>query len=230
MVEIYGFKLLDETRFIEIKSLLCASLPDDTVKKAARFKFSAGAQRQIVGELMVRAVLGEKFGLQNSQIIFEFSNNGKPKLKENENIHFNISHSGNWVVCAFSNLQVGVDVEKIRKVNFEIARRFFSDEEVFRLFSLPENLQTEYFFDLWTLKESYLKAVGTGLTKPLKSFTVKENDNEILLFDGGIKKDVFLKKVNADKNHKLAVCSFEADCSGELKKIFIDDILGMIQT
>ena len=101
MVEIYGVKLLEETRFIELKSLLCANLPDGTVKKAARFKFTAGAQRQIFGELMVRAILCDKFHYQNSQISFEYSGNGKPFLKNNRNIHFNISHSGDWVVCAF---------------------------------------------------------------------------------------------------------------------------------
>lgn len=230
MVEIYGIKLLDEIRFIELKSLLCANLPDGSVKKAAKFRFSAGAQRQIFGELMVRAIISSKFNFPNNQIMFEYSGNGKPYLKNNQDIHFNISHSGDWVVCAFAQNQVGVDVEKVRKVNFDIARRFFSAEEVSQLFSLPVKEQTDFFFDLWTFKESYLKALGTGLTKPLGSFTVRQTGKEIFLFEEKQKMNVFLKKFRLDKNHKLSVCSFEPEFSDEFKTLFIDDLLSMIQS
>jgi 4'-phosphopantetheinyl transferase len=229
MVELYGVKLLDETRFIEMKNLLCAHLPDGSTKKAARFRFSAGVQRQIFGELMVRSILCAKYGYQNNQIHFEYSKNGKPLLNRSNNIHFNISHSGDWVVCAFSALQVGVDVEKVRNINFDIARRFYSDEEIALLFSLPENEQTEFFFDLWTLKESYLKALGTGLTKPLSSFTVKVVENNISLYDGNEKMAVSLEKIRLDKNHKLAVCGYESELPDYLEKLFIDDLLSMLQ-
>jgi len=230
MVELYGVKLLDETRFIEMKSLLCAHLPDGSTKKAARFRFSAGVQRQIFGELMVRSILCSKYGYQNHQIHFEYSKNGKPLLNGSKNIHFNISHSGDWVVCAFSGEQVGVDVEKVRNINFNIARRFYSEEEVATLFSLPENEQTDFFFDLWTLKESYLKALGTGLTKSLSSFTVKLAESDISLYDGDKKMAVSLEKIRLDKNHKLAVCGYEDKLPDYLERLFIDDLLSMIQS
>jgi len=228
MVQLYGIKLIDESRFIEIKGLLCSNLPESSAKKASRFRFNAGAQRQILGELMVRAILCDKFHFQNKQVSFDYHANGKPYLRGFENVHFNISHSGEWVVCAFAKLPVGVDVEKIRRVNFEIARRFFSDQEVKELFSLPENEQTGFFFDLWTLKESYLKALGTGLTKPLGSFTVQHSSDEILLYEDDQKIDVSLKKIRLDKNHKLAVCSFEPELPQSFAELYVDDLLMMI--
>jgi 4'-phosphopantetheinyl transferase len=230
MVQLYGIKLIEEARFIEIKGLLCSGLPESTAKKASRFQFNAGAQRQLLGELMVRAILCNKFHFQNSEISFDYHENGKPYLKASENAHFNISHSGDWVVCAFAQMPVGVDVEKVRRVNFDIARRFFSETEVDQLFSLPEKEQTGFFFDLWTLKESYLKALGTGLTKSLASFTVHHLGDDIFLYDETRKMDVYLKKFMPDKNHKLAVCSFEPEFPQPFVELYIDDLLIMINS
>ena len=229
MVNIYVVKLLDEISFLELKGVISAYLPDGSSKKTSRYKFAIDAQRQIIGEVLVRAALCNKFNIDNQDINFEYSSKKKPFLPDRKDIHFNISHSGEWVVCAISEKEVGIDVEKIRKINFNIARRFFSTIEVDQLFSLPEKAQLNYFFDLWTLKESYLKALGTGLTKPLSSFTVSESQGTIKLFEGKGQVEVFLKKYNLDKNHKLSVCSFESNFSESIERLFVDDLLRMIE-
>ena len=229
MVNIYGVKLLDELRFLEIKGLVSAYLPDDSSKKASSFKHAVDAQRQIIGELLARATLSSTFKLANSDIRFQYSEHKKPYLENQRDMYFNISHSGEWVVCALSRKEVGVDVEKIRKINFNIARRFFSADEVGHLFSLPEKQQLDYFFDLWTLKESYLKTLGTGLTKPLSSFTVSEEFGVPKLHEGGKGLDVYLKKYNLDSRHKLSACAFEGDFCENIERLFIDDLLRMIE-
>jgi 4'-phosphopantetheinyl transferase len=229
MVNIYGVKLLDDLRFLELKGLVSAYLPDDSSKKASKFKHPVNAQRQIIGELLVRAVICNNFGLANDEILFRYSEHKKPSLKNHNNIHFNISHSGDWVVCAVSAKEVGIDVEKIRETNFNIARRFFSNDEVKHLFALPKNQQLEYFFDLWTLKESYLKTLGTGLTKPLSSFTVKDDSKNIELYEHNQRVEVFLKKYRIDKKHKLSACGYENKFAGEMERLFIDDLLRMVQ-
>ncbi|OQX76898.1 MAG: hypothetical protein B6D64_09075 [Bacteroidetes bacterium 4484_276] len=229
MVKIYGVKLLDELRFLELKGLVSAYLPDSSAKKASRFKHVSDAQRQILGEVLTRAALCNEFNLDNHNICFGYSSIKKPFLSGRRDIHFNISHSGKWVVCAVSEKEVGIDVEKIRKINFNVARRFFSTTEVDQLFSLPEKAQLNYFFDLWTLKESYLKALGTGLTKPLSSFTVGQSQGKIKLVDDEGQVEVFLKKYKLDSNHKLSVCSFENNFSENIERLFIDDLLRMIE-
>lgn len=82
---------------------------------------------------------------------------GKPYLKGFPNFQFNISHSEDLCAVAFSNKPIGVDVEKHRKVNLEIAKRYFNQEE--------KNFVTDTlsFFYVWTRKEAYLKMTGEGL-------------------------------------------------------------------
>jgi len=228
MTEIYGVKLLDDLRFLEMKGILSAHLPDDANIKADRFKFPAGVQRKMIGELMVRAILSGKHHIPNQNIHFEYSENSKPGLRFYQNIHFNISHSGEWVVCAFSALPVGIDVEKIRKVNFNIAKRFFSEEEVNQLFSLSTQKQVDFFFDLWTIKESYLKAIGTGLTRSLNSFTVRFSKNDLHLVEDEKRVPVYLRNFRLDRKHKLSVCSFEDTFADEFNQLYIDDLLSLI--
>ena len=229
MVNIYGVKLLDNIRFLELKGLISAYLPDDSAKKAARFKHDVNAQRKIIGELLVRATLCKTFNLDNKSISFDYSEKKKPFLKDRNSIHFNISHSGDWVVCAVAEKEVGIDVEKIHKINLNIARRFFAPEEVKHLFELPEKAQFDYFFDLWTLKESYLKALGTGLTKPLSSFTVSQENGNLMLYEEGKVVNVFLKKYTIDNYHKLSACAFDSDFAEQMELLFIDDLLRMIE-
>lgn len=94
---------------------------------------------------------------------------GKPFLPAHPEVHFNLSHSGHWAVCAVSCDPVGVDVEQPR-CTMEIARRFFRPQELEGLDALPD-LQ-DRLNRLWTAKEAFIKALGGGLTVPLNSFTV----------------------------------------------------------
>lgn len=82
-----------------------------------------------------------------------------------EEVEFNFSHSGNIAVCAVSEYPVGVDVEKIRNVNFDVAKRNFSKKE-YEKFLNSQNPE-ETFFEIWVKKESYAKALGTGLRSKL---------------------------------------------------------------
>ena len=96
---------------------------------------------------------------------------GKPYLPGYPGLHFNLSHSGPWGVCALSKAPVGVDVELVRPLRYDLARRFFTPGEQAWLRGRPEG----EFFRLWTRKESFLKALGKGLTLPLDSFSVLED-------------------------------------------------------
>lgn len=102
---------------------------------------------------------------------------GKPYLKEFPGIQFNLSHSGPYGVCAISGAPVGVDVELIRPLRREVAKRFFTALEQGWL----ERHPPEEFFRLWTRKESFSKALGKGLTLPMDSFSVLD---EVLYRDG----------------------------------------------
>ncbi len=228
MVSVYGVKLLDEMRFLEMKGLLQARLPREVCDVASAMKHPAAMQRKVLGELLLRSIINQNYQIKSELLKLAYTDKKKPYLLSHPGIHFNISHSGEWVVIAFSGNPVGVDVEKVRKVNLNVARRFFSDEEKTRLFNLPEKGQLDYFFDLWTLKESFLKAIGTGLTRPLKSFTVLQSASGFYLENAGDYADVRLSQVAVGKNYKLSVCSFGEALDDRFQKLYINDMLELM--
>lgn len=150
----------------------------------------------------------------------EAGEHGKPLLKERSDICFSLSHSGNLVAAAFDSLPVGIDVERIRMDGKKIAERFFCPEECRYLEEKRwENCRERKFTELWTRKESYVKAVGGGLRISLRSFCVLEDE---------IKQPEpwFLHTYPIGEAYCLSVCGkrpFEAEIEtiafdGEMKK------------
>jgi 4'-phosphopantetheinyl transferase len=225
MVEIFAVKLAEKEIFGEIKSELISKLPVVVAAKYNDYKHSDSLQRSLLGELLLRKVLSQKLKLTDKEINFKTGDKGKPYLSD-QALYFNISHSGKWVVGAFSDKEVGIDVELIREPNYEVAKRFYSEIELAGLNSIADaELKKEYFFELWTLKESYLKAIGTGLTKSLSSFTVITAANgQIFLTDGAAIDHVFFKQYAFDKDYKLAVCSFENEFCEEIQTMDINSM------
>jgi 4'-phosphopantetheinyl transferase len=224
MLEIFAVKLVDKEIFGEIKNHLISKLPIAIATKYSDYKHSDSLQRSLLGELLMRKILSQKLNISEIDIVFRFGDKGKPYLSEHPP-HFNISHSGCWVVGAFADKEVGIDVELIRTPNYAVAKRFYSDIEIATLNAFEDaDLKKDYFFRLWTLKESYLKAIGTGLTKSLSSFTVTTSYGKISLVDGAPVDHVFFKQYSFDKDYKLAVCSFENEFCEEIQLL---DILSL---
>jgi len=218
MIEIFAVKLFQKDEFLKKKDELLKVLPAYLQIKLMKFSHNDNLQRTILGELLVRNFFFIKFGYKFSDLVFNTKIKGKPFLKDSP-VKFNISHSGQWVVAAFSSFEVGVDIELIKEPNYNVAKRFFSDSEINQLKnSKSAESKKELFFDLWTIKESYLKAIGTGLTKPLNTFTVNVNKNKICLSDDEHIYKVFIKQYEFDKEYKLSVCGFEKEFNN---KIFV---------
>lgn len=186
-------------------------------------------QRKVLGELLLRAILKQEHNIPAHEIKLAHSEKNKPFLKSHPHIHYNISHSGHWVVIAFSSKPVGIDIEKIRDINFGIARRYYSEQENQYLFSLAKKKQLDYFFDLWTLKESYLKAIGTGLTRSLQSFTIQNNSDGICVLEGDVKNNAFFGQVQFDRDYKLSVCTWDENINDDISVLYINDLLEMLQ-
>lgn len=143
-------------------------------ERIQNFRRVEDAYRSLLGELLVRAVITAHTGLENRCIRFVCNRYGKPSLEAAIPFFFNLSHSGEWISLIWStrNLSLGVDVERIKPMELGIAERFFTRQEYADLMSLGEMERLERFFQLWTLKESYIKARGKGLAIPLDSFTL----------------------------------------------------------
>ena len=146
--------------------------------RADRFCFDKDRKKFIVRVGILRTILGRYVGVEPNALRFIYGKRGKPMLADlflNGSIHFSMSHSEGLALYAFTcDHEMGVDTEFIRDIPEmdQIAERFFSAREnaVFR--SLPASKKREAFFNYWTRKEAFIKAVGEGLYLPLDAFDV----------------------------------------------------------
>ncbi|MFZ5987787.1 MAG: 4'-phosphopantetheinyl transferase family protein [Bacillota bacterium] len=206
MLEVYAVKINDEVERDKFEKVL-HNLPEDKKEKIKKFRRFEDGLRALSAEILIRVIITTKLGIKNDEIVFETGQHGKPYLTGFDNFHFNLSHSGKWVVCAVSDLPVGIDVEQIKEIELNIANRFFSQIEAKDLFHKNENERLGYFFDLWTLKESYIKADGKGLSMPLNSFSFRVENDEIFFETDNELKDCYFKQYSIDRDYKLSVCS-----------------------
>jgi 4'-phosphopantetheinyl transferase len=155
-----------------------AILSSDERARADRFHFEKDRTAYTVARAALKKLLAGYLSAAPSTIEFEYSSHGKPYLNPAVNlrrISFNVSHSHQLALLAFAiDRQVGVDVERIRPDfgTLEIAQRFFSKTEVDVLLAQAPDRQAECFFNCWTRKEAYIKAIGEGLSCPLDRFDV----------------------------------------------------------
>lgn len=165
--------------------------------------------RVLTADLLTRAVICKLLNQSNYEIEFITNEYGKPFLKGHEGFHFNKSHSGKWVVCAIDNYPIGVDIEEVGQIDWALIESFFSTEEIGLMKNQPGAGRTSFFYELWTLKESYIKALGYGLSIPLNSFYIKfENNSKSSVYDLNNHQRVYLQRIQFEQGYKLASCSF----------------------
>lgn len=149
--------------------------------RALRFHFPKDYQRFVAARGILRKLLGRYVNCKPQAIEFTYGSHGKPMLANDPTIQFNVSHSQNVALYAFSNqYEVGIDIEakdKLRKVE-AIAQRFFSTQESAVIKNLSGDSKAEAFFNGWTRKEAFLKALGKGLSYPLKQVEVTMDPKE----------------------------------------------------
>jgi 4'-phosphopantetheinyl transferase len=109
-------------------------------------------------------------------VAFTFGPRGKPALRGDSPIRFNLSHSGDLALFAFTaNCEIGVDLEEVQNMSDieQIASRYFCRAEASELLSIADTeLKQKAFYRCWTRKEAYVKAVGDGLYVRLDQFQV----------------------------------------------------------
>ncbi|MEZ9339377.1 4'-phosphopantetheinyl transferase family protein [Vibrio splendidus] len=163
-------------------SQLKKRLTADEIAKVERYRMPSSQTQALYVRNYLRAILSRYSCLSAEEWRFEYGEKGKPSLIEKQQIetglNFNISHSKEHLLIAVyqregKQVQLGVDIEHARSsTNIDsIMKHYFSETELTDLLELNKEEQRERFFDLWALKESYIKATGKGLATSLRSFS-----------------------------------------------------------
>ncbi len=141
--------------------------------RAHRYRFVDHRRRFQIGHGALRAILGAYLGRDPREVEFRHGPRGKPYLVGDE-LSFNLSHSGKLALIGVARTELGLDVEKVRRLESltQIAERHFSDAEFEALDLLEGEARQLAFYSCWTRKEAYITALGEGLTRSLSSFDV----------------------------------------------------------
>jgi 4'-phosphopantetheinyl transferase len=210
----------------EFFSLLVHISPEKQ-KKVRRYRRPESAGQILWGELLLRALIKEKTGLSNQQIIFGKNRKGKPILISVPSLHFNLSHSGRWILCALDTKPVGVDIEKIQDITPGLVNLSLSSPERRVFKELPPPDRPSYFFTLWTWKESFLKALGIGLDCLPRELSLQGdktvNSGMASLNYKGYRG--FCRSYAIDPGYRAAVCSFRNRFPGTIIRKDIHSVL-----
>jgi 4'-phosphopantetheinyl transferase len=153
-----------------------ALLDDAERARALSYRLERDRRRFTVARGFTRAVLAVYERTVPNAIRFRLGPHGKPALQDalEPSLCFSVSYSGDIALVAVSDVELGVDVERVRDDLdiLEVSELSFSRAEHDALRALPPSLRRDAFFACWTRKEAYTKATGLGLTMPLRDFSV----------------------------------------------------------
>lgn len=204
---IYAYRLVDNINSEKLRIFLCKINNKLSFTFPKKFLNLERTSKSMLGEILARYSIVLNTDLSNSDISFRKNSFGKASIVDIRDVHFNISHSGDWLICGISSQQIGVDLELKKTMDYRnIMEIFFSVQEQSYVLN-TSNIQ-DAFFEIWTLKESYLKSLGVGLSKKLSDFSIlKKKNNTYALSDSNHNNtNISFANFNFHFEYKLAVC------------------------
>ena len=194
---------------------------DDRRAKIDRMARRADKERSLAAGIVLMNALNTEGG--SEAIHWEICEDeyGKPYIPGRNDLFFNLSHSGDYVMCAVSDLPIGCDVQEIENKDCRmIANRFFHPNEARAIGD-----DSLLFTRVWALKESFVKATGRGMSTELSSFTVIGDDGEVLdrvRLCEPKDNEFYLNEYKAEDGYCFASCS--AGCKVKTKMCKINYI------
>ena len=212
MLKVYYLRVTDFADYSE--GFLKVHVSEETRQAVNSFRSEKPKRTRLLGEFMVRSLLQSEWGLKNENYQILRGEHGKPFVSgASVSAFFNLSHSGDYIVCALSEKEVGIDIERVGRFRPEVAGRFFHPGEVRVLENLPEDRQADAFFRYWSAKESFLKYTGTGLSASLSGFEVCFGE-QVRIRKGNLYEPVSVRECYLDKDYKCFVCYAEPEVPG----------------
>ena len=140
-------------------------------QKIAILRHEKDKNRSLAAGLLLDHALAA-YGLQERSVEYEIGEWGKPALRYHPEICFSLSHSGDYAICTIGDRPLGNDIERVKDGRLKVADRFIAQEELSWLYEAGEEEQTQRMFRLWTMKESFVKAIGRGMSLSLQDFVI----------------------------------------------------------
>ncbi|MFI8946976.1 4'-phosphopantetheinyl transferase family protein [Streptomyces sp. NPDC053750] len=182
--------------------------PAERRARADRFHFAADRRRCLAAGALLRHALLTRHGLTPGDLDTARDAYGKPYLVRVPDLHFSLSHAGRWVACGTSGTEIGVDIEHTDAGAVDISHRFAPDEHAY-VAAAPADRRARRLVRIWTLKESYVKYLGRGLSVPMDSFSVRAPDRRPRILRGTLDPRPRLEQVPHGDDYWLAACSRE---------------------
>ena len=186
-------------------------------QKIAHLKNVEDKKRSLAASIALNAALKE-YDLEERMMKYELGNKGKPYFCNHPEIHFSLSHSGDYAICSIGAHEVGNDIERVRSGREKVAQRFFAKEEIdwiydTELSGVSDDLDSK-IIRIWTMKESFLKVTGHGMSLPLNEFAILVGGNvSIQIRHNTNDKTYYMKEYDMPENfneggkYKITVCS-----------------------
>lgn len=191
--------------------------------RISKYRRMEDSQRSLFADLLARYMISEALKFEMDKVIFTYNKFGKPQLDKIDSLYFNISHSERILIVATAPVPVGMDIEKVNDINLDIAKHNFTARECQYIFSETDKV-LQRFYEIWTRKESFLKAVGTGLHTPLNSFQVC-NDN--IDYNG---QPYFINSLQCIEDYAAAVCVGINKIDWSYRQIKLSEFIKMLET
>jgi 4'-phosphopantetheinyl transferase len=203
---------------------LDSTLSPNEWARASRFHSCTDRRRFVATRAILRQILSRYLGREERELHFGCGPYGKPFLRSDSRqpeLRFNLAHSHGMVLYGITrNRQIGVDLERIDHsfADQRIAERFFSRRECSALRALPASHQIAAFFDCWTRKEAYVKAIGVGFHMPLDSFDVSLSPDQPPAFLNGTREDWSIHAPKLVPGYSAAIVVQGTDCDLRIRK------------
>ncbi|MBG9687413.1 4'-phosphopantetheinyl transferase family protein [Bacillus mycoides] len=172
-------------------------------------------QSSLLGNILIKKYLEKVLKTPYDGIVLNRDEWGRPFVEgfpqwEGD---FNLSHSGEWIVLGVVNKgRIGIDIELIHPIDLTISEICFTKEERYHLENISLSEQLDFFYEIWTLKEAFVKAIGRGLSYPLNSFgfDVENWGNNVIDLknkNNRFEENSFFQLHKLDSIYQLAVCT-----------------------
>ena len=203
------------------------SMPLQRVTKCDRLRFEDDKKRCVLGWALLVYSLCDFSGEPLCKEVLEYVRNhfaqsekGKPYI-DGIRTYFNISHSGDKVICAFSDVEVGCDVERKTCDCLKIAQRFFAENEYKYLYNISDmGALDKEFLRIWTRKEAFVKAKGFGIAYPFGNISFVDKEGKIS--DMSVDEEnqmYYFQSIDEDDGYLYSICKKSPDPVMNLRRV-----------